>query len=157
MVWGESWPIPEASRIAQAFVEASDFHGLGGLELKRVGDRRFFIEFNPRLEAIHFLASRAGIDTVRMAYEDLALDRAPEPAPQGRATAWLGNAWVERLARTRDWRTALRDVVAFSKAPRKVFAVWSARDPLPWLVMMSRMVARFLGVRVQGIASREDA
>lgn len=145
MVWGESLEIPEARRIAERFVAATGFRGLGGLEVKRDGERRYFIEFNPRLEAIHFLARRSGLDTVRMVYEELSLGSHPgELEGQGRASAWLGNAWLARLVRTGDWRLAVSDVGRFLAAPQKVFAVWSVRDPLPWLVVSLRLAGRVL-------------
>lgn len=140
MVWGESAPIPEAETMARRFADATGFVGLGGLEVKYHGGRRWFIEVNPRLEAIHFLAARAGVDTVAVAYRHLALGQPPAPPPEPRsAAAWVGGAWLSRLGTTRDWRTAALDAAGFAASPRKVMAVWSIRDPLPWFRVTARL------------------
>jgi len=150
MVWGRSEPIPEVAVLAERLAEAAGFRGPGGLECKVHDGRRWLIELNPRLEAIHFVAARAGVDTAWMAYRELATGEAPDaPAPPSTAAGWLGGAWLTRLRRTGDWRTALADAVRFSVAPGKVFAVWSSSDPLPWLALTQRLLKR-LAVRLAG-------
>ena len=146
MVWGEAVAMPALRDAIERFVHAAGFQGLGGLELKRSEGRSWFIEFNPRLEAIHFLASRSGVDTVWMAYRELALGEPVTEAPTQRpAAAMVGNAWINRLTKTRDWRIAVRDLAEFVRSPRKVFAVLSWSDPLPWIDMTGHMMANVMG------------
>ena len=92
-----------------------------------------FIEFNPRLEAIHFLATAAGMDTVRMTYDDLGLGRRPASSPrQHAAAAWIGSAWAARLrSDPTDWRLAIRDRLEFGRFHDRARAVLSWSDPVP--------------------------
>ena len=146
MVWGESTELADVRAHAERFLDESGFTGLGGIEFIRSGSTAWFIEFNPRLEAIHFLATSSGVDTVRMEYRDLALGEVPTVvAPQHRATAWVGSAWLTRLSS--DWSTwpsALADRWAFARSPRRVRAVWSWRDPSPAMAVTSRLARRAL-------------
>lgn len=143
MVWGETIPLPDVRDGAVRFLDAAGFTGLGGIEFIRAQGRPWFIECNPRLEAIHFLAARAGLDTVRMAYCDLAFGEVPRQIPeQQHAAAWMGNAWLQRLLSDPSYRwAALRDRWDFARAPRRVRAVWTWRDPLPSLALGGRLVA----------------
>lgn len=144
MAWGEAIELPDVAEHAEAFLEASGYRGLGGIELIRRGEELSFVEFNPRLEAIHFLAAAAGVDTVLMEYEELALGTSPPWSPvQHPAAAWLGSAWLSRLRTdTAAWRAVLRDRVEFQRSPVRVRAVWTARDPGPGLAVAARLLAR---------------
>lgn len=144
MVWGETTPLPDVRDAAIRFLDESGFTGLGGIEFIRSGSRPWFIEFNPRLEAIHFLAASAGVDTVRMAYEDLGLGRVPgAEVEQGHATAWIGSAWLQRMASDRSYRRmGLGELWSFRKAAGRVWAVWSPDDPRPWFALAARIGGR---------------
>lgn len=147
MVWGETIDLPDVRRSATAFVQESGFTGLGGIELIRHGGRLSFIEFNPRLEAIHFLAARAGVDTVPMEFEGLSTGAIhPHAGRQHVAAAWVGSAALARLRSNRgDWRLLLADRLAFGRYPRRVRAVLDWRDPLPAAAVVLRLFTR--GVR----------
>jgi predicted ATP-grasp superfamily ATP-dependent carboligase len=144
MVWGETADRPDARRAATAFLDASGYTGIGGIELIRDGDRLWFVECNPRLEAIHFLAARAGQDHVAMEYRQRAGvepgDRTPPPNVA--AAAWVGAAALAALRAPggSPWRTA-RDWLAFRRSPRRARAVWSWRDPGPGLAVAARLLA----------------
>lgn len=152
MAWGEAVDLPDLRQATLDFLDTSGFRGVGGIEFIRADGRLWFIEFNPRLEAIHFLAARAGVDTVQMAYRDAALDlrlgRAPAQVP---ATAWVGNAWIQRLIDEPDqWRTAVKDRVAFARSPGRVRAVLDWRDPAP----AAALAARLAGAACARVRSR---
>lgn len=144
MVWGEAVELPEVVEATTNFLDESGFTGLGGIEFIRDGDRLWFIEFNPRLEAIHFLATAAGVDTVAMAYEEFAGGGTPVHQPrQHEAGAWLGAGWLERM-RTDPayrWRT-VADRWAFSRLPVRARAIWSWQDPRPGVRVFARLVGR---------------
>lgn len=144
MVWGEAVPLPAVEEAALRFLDESRFTGLGGIEFIRRGERNWFIEFNPRLEAIHFLAARAGIDTVRVAYRELALNEVPAEMPrQGPAAAWVGSAALGRfLSNPGDWGLILNDWWRFWRSPNRVRAVWSRDDPAPGLALARRLAHR---------------
>lgn len=144
MVWGETVDLPVVRSAATRFLDSSGFTGLGGIELIRAAGRSWFIEFNPRLEAIHFLAARAGMDTVLMEYDQLTVG-APQslPTTQRRAAAWIGTAWLTRLMNDpSDWRTAVSDRLSFARSPHQIRAVWSLEDPLPGLALLYRLITR---------------
>lgn len=144
MAWGEAVDLPDVRQAAIDYLDASEFRGVGGIEFIRADGKLWFIEFNPRLEAIHFLASKAGLDTVQMAYRDVALGVLPQRVPtQGPATAWVGSAWAERLMTAPgEWRVALRDRVAFARSPGRVRSVLDRRDPKPAMALASHMGGR---------------
>ena len=144
MAWGEAADLSDVRVAAERFLESTSFTGLGGIELIRSDEVQWFIEFNPRIEATHFLAMRAGVDTVQLAYDELAFGEQPaHPPVQGPATAWVGSAWLQRIQHSHlDVGLALHDRLAFAFAPARVRAVWSWRDPLPALAVAGRLVRR---------------
>lgn len=144
MVWGETVPLAAIDRGAVQFLDESGFTGLGGIEFISSGGTAWFIEFNPRLEAIHFLAGRAGIDTVLMEYRNLAFGLAPAEIPtQIQAAAWIGSAWLNRFrSDPKDWRGAIGDRLAFGRAPGRTKAVVDWRDPLPGAALSGRLLSR---------------
>ncbi|MBK7324204.1 MAG: ATP-grasp domain-containing protein [Candidatus Microthrix sp.] len=144
MAWGEAVDLPDVRQEAMRFLDTSGFQGVGGIEFICSGGKLWFIEFNPRLEAIHFLGTRAGVDTVCLAYRDAALDERPTQQPvQVAATAWVGSAWAHRLRiDPGDWRLALRDRVAFARSQRRVRAVLSGRDPMPTLALGAHLAGK---------------
>jgi D-aspartate ligase len=146
MVWGEALSLPGVENGAIRFLDESGFTGLGGIEFIRSGGQSWFIEFNPRLEAIHFLGARGGVDTVSMAYRELAYGEIPNGSPQQLpATAWVGSAWLNRLIHDpSNWKMAVADRVRFGLAPRRVRAVWSWRDPAPGIAVAVRLAYRGL-------------
>lgn len=151
MAWGEAVDLPDVADAARRFVETSGFVGLGGIEVIRSGGTLWFIEFNPRLEAIHFLATQAGVDTVACEFLELIGRPVPPPAAQRPAAAWVGSAWLQRLTTDRSaWRQVARDRVAFARARNGVRAVWSWRDPAPGLAVTARIAQRGLRSRTGG-------
>lgn len=142
MAWGETVELPDVRAAVLAFADAARFAGLGGIEVIRQGDRLRFIEFNPRLEAIHHLATAAGVDLVGIAYEEAALGQLPRlPSAQARAAAWSGTAWLERIRAERGaWRTMLADRRAFRRFEHRSTALWSPSDPAPGLASAARVV-----------------
>lgn len=146
MIWGETADLPDVREAAARFLDESGFTGLGGIEFIRSQGRLWFIEFNPRLEAIHFLAAKAGLDTVLMAYRELAFDELPPAVPaQKPAAAWVGSACLGRLmANPSYWSVFPRDCVRFRLSPGRVRAVWTWGDPGPGLAVAARLLRRGL-------------
>lgn len=140
MVWGETAELPDVADDARRFLDESGFTGIGGIELIRQGEHRWFIEFNPRLEAIHFLAARAGTDVVDLEYHDLAGRPVPMPGHRRPASAWVGAAFLARMASGPGRRDLASDWWAFQRSPGRVRAVWSWADPAPALVVTGRLL-----------------
>lgn len=154
MVWGQTELFDDVRAASSAFLTDTGYEGLGGLEFIRSGEHLWFIEFNPRLEAIHFLATAAGVDTVLMEYRRLTGGEPPPNRAQRPATAWVGTAWLARLqSDPSDWRGALQDRVDFARSPRRVRAVVSGRDPMPAAAVARRLISRGLASRRTGGAA----
>jgi predicted ATP-grasp superfamily ATP-dependent carboligase len=144
MAWGETTDASDVADAARRFLDRTGFTGFGGIELIRQADDLWFVEFNPRLEAIHFLAARAGVDTVPMGFWDLVgRSRPPPTTPRRRAAAWVGSAWLARLRSDGPGRRdVLLDRWRFARAPGRVRAIWSWRDPGPGLAVVARLLRR---------------
>jgi predicted ATP-grasp superfamily ATP-dependent carboligase len=146
MAWGEAVDLPDVRAAALAMLDETGFTGLGGVEVIRHDGRLWFIEMNPRLEAIHHLAIAAGVDLVGIAYEDAALGQLPRlPSSQAPAAAWSSSGWLERVRSERSAvRTALRDHRDFRRHANRTTAVWSSADPGPGLAAVGQLVRRAL-------------
>lgn len=151
MAWGETIDLPDVKQATQHFLNTSEFVGLGGIEFIRHEGQLYFIEFNPRLEAIHFLAAAAGADTVLSAYADLTSNSLPDTTPKFElAAAWIGTAWFERLrARPSDLGLALKARRRFGSYENRVTAIWDRRDPRPLLALAGRILLNNLRIRQQ--------
>lgn len=142
MIWGVTTAIPDVHEATVAFLDHSGFTGLGGIEFIRGASGIEFIEFNPRLEAIHFISTAAGVDTVALAYDEVAaVGPTDAPTPTSGSAAWIGSAWISRVMSDPTYRAdALRDRLRFARATNKVTAVWSAADPVPGLLVVLRLL-----------------
>jgi predicted ATP-grasp superfamily ATP-dependent carboligase len=154
MAWGETVDLPEVRRLTSQFVEASGFEGVGGAEFIRADGQCWFIEFNPRAEAIHFLADKAGLPLLWFLHQDLIGEPIPPAEQQERVAGWVGAAWLERLRRhPADLRLYARDRRAFMHYGFRVTPVWSMTDPLPSL----HLTARMAGAAVRSARPRRGA
>jgi predicted ATP-grasp superfamily ATP-dependent carboligase len=154
---GTEW-LPDVAEATAAFADHVGFCGVGGAEFIREGGRLWFIEFNPRVEAIHFLASAAGLDLVGTEIEHLATGRVPAEGRQRAAMAWVGTAALARLrAQPAILPTLLRDRLAVARSPVRVRAVLDPRDLGPVIELFrlavqrgrTRMVRRRAGHEVE--------
>ena len=117
------------------------FRGVASAEFKLdPRDGRFrFLEINGRPVIYNGLLRRAGLDVGGLAWSDYMCGR-PEPVcPNG----WPG-VWIHLHADVLYWllyrrhdRPAFTDFIAPYRRP-KIYAVWSAKDPLPFLTQWSR-------------------
>jgi len=156
MVWGETVDLPDVASASLRFLDESGFTGLGGTEFIRRDGKLWFIEFNPRLEAIHFLATRAGVDTVALEYAEHAVLRPPQPRAQLPATAWIGSAWLQRFIDDPGSRgQLLADRLRFARSPRRIRAVWSWRDPMPGILLAGRTASRAFTRITKRLPTRE--
>ena len=137
MAWGETEELTDLRALAIEFVKKSGFTGPGGIEFIRDSEGLRFIEFNPRLEAIHFLAAAAGLDTVALAYLDIGGGILPGArSVQFPAAAWIGSAWLSRLrANPASIFRFASDRIKFALHPRATRAVLCWQDPWPSLAV----------------------
>jgi predicted ATP-grasp superfamily ATP-dependent carboligase len=109
------------------------------------------MEINGRAVIYNALLRRAGLDVAGLAWSELATGRA-EPSL---ATGWSG-AWIHlhadvlySLLDRRRHPLSLSEFFAPYRR-RKVFAVWSARDPLPFLTEWARTARRGIPALLSG-------
>jgi D-aspartate ligase len=131
----ETIDLPELAQPSLAFLRAIDYYGLVELEFKqdpRDGSYKL-LDVNARTWGYHTLGEVAGVDFSHLLFRDqLGL-------PVARVTARPGVRWIRLVT---DVPNALRDVRAgkaqtgeYLRTLRTVDAeaVFSLRDPLPWL------------------------
>lgn len=136
MAWGRSVAMPDVEASCLAFLRHTGFNGVGGIEFIRSGGRLWFIEFNPRPEAIHFLADASGVPQVtrwawRLAGSGVLPIEATSPRPHS-AAVWVESAWLARLSTD---RRAVKSVPGhlfrYLRHGRRASALMSAPDPGP--------------------------
>ncbi|NQU42569.1 hypothetical protein HQ520_04740 [bacterium] len=146
MAAGHTAELAHVVEMTNAFLKEVDYRGLGGIEFKRYQDRSWFIEVNPRMEAIHPLAQRAGVDLAWLAYADLALDQLERrPIPFRHAWYLDGAAYQNLVRRHRHEVPAIRELLRLLIRPGLKCAIWDCRDPLPWLAINRSMIASTSG------------
>jgi len=131
----ESVDVPELRDLATRCLEAIGYSGLAEVEIMydERDERYELLEVNPRIWGWHSIADHSGIDLPYMAYER-ALGH-PVKAGNPRPNV----AWVRLVT---DIPTVLHELLAGRLGIREYldsmsrdigFAVWSPRDPLPFL------------------------
>lgn len=154
---------PELREATLAVLREVGYRGIASADFKRdARDGRFYlIEINARPFLIHRLPWRAGFNMPALAYRDAAGLPLPEPQIHHWPGVWvhlheeLRNALLHR----REEQLSLRAYVAPYGRP-KTCAVWSARDPRPFLrqwALTAGDVGRAVGRRVvpKGAAGAE--
>lgn len=128
--------LPAIEELSERFLKAINYHGLVEIEFKRdPRDGKYkLLDVNARTWGFHWIGSGAGVDFPYLAFADqMGLESVPT-----RARAGIG--WVRILT---DVPTALSDMAhgclsigeyLRSLCTARVDAVFSWRDPLPFLV-----------------------
>lgn len=139
MALGVAQLAPHVAEAGRRFVEASGYWGMGGVEFKECEGALYFIEMNPRAEAIQSMAIADGVDLVALAYADAIGLALPAPATQESRSsshyvdgeAYLGSMWngKERIGQAKElFRHALQRNI--------VFPIWRIDDPCPFILSM---------------------
>jgi predicted ATP-grasp superfamily ATP-dependent carboligase len=120
------------------------FVGMVKIDFKKDprGERFYVLEFNPRFTLWNYLGATCGINLPLIAYRDLT-GQACEPRTHYRTDVrWLSfgddlRAFVRDYHPSGEltWAGWLRSLIG-----RKVYDVFSWRDPLPWVVLMVRFI-----------------
>jgi D-aspartate ligase len=117
------------------------FRGMAAAEFKRDprDGRLRFIEINGRSVVYNALLRRAGWDASALAWADYVEGQVQPMRPSGWPGVWI-HLHADLLYSAlyhRDEGLVFSDFVAPYARP-KIFAVWSARDPVPFLTQWSR-------------------
>jgi D-aspartate ligase len=142
--------VPNDARMQEStleFLRQIRFRGIAVAEYKhdpRDGTFRI-LEINGRSILCNNLLRRAGVDLAGLAWSDY-IERCPETA---RTQHWPG-VWINlhadllySILRSRKENLALKDFLAPYRRPM-IEAVWSARDPKPFLVEWGRTLGKSL-------------
>ena len=138
--------IPEIKPLREASIEilrALDYRGAAGMEFKldsRDGKFRF-LEVNGRPVIFNLLLSKAGLDLVSAAWDDLNGGGVRRSQPGGWPGVWI-NSIAEFLYMAFRRDTPALGWKEFAEPYRrpKIDAVWAVNDPLPYAVMAAGVV-----------------
>jgi D-aspartate ligase len=132
--------IPELRRIAEKFLRLVNYYGIAEVEfMQDPRDRKYkLIEVNPRVWGWHSLAIAAGVDLPFLQYQDSIGERdLTTPTPQEklkwiRLTTDFPSVCMEIIR----GRMKVQDYISSIKG-EKEFAVFSKKDPLPFLMELA--------------------
>mgnify|MGYP001058402534 FL=1 len=147
LAWGEAAWLPDVAEACRAFIAESGFTGVGGIEFIRHSGRLWFVEFNPRLEAIHFLSDLAGVPHLWPHVAGLAgLEMANRKPPAQRPAAiWMETAWLDRVINhPPSIRTAVSQCRQYRRFPERASAIFDPVDPRPAAAYLSILGSRGL-------------
>ena len=131
---------PELFEPAVRLLETMGYSGIAEVEFKWNADANEYqlIEVNPRPWDQHRLGHTCGTDLAVLAYHEHA--GLPYPAMQMRpaGTKWIAeDGFITEVFRCA-WKRDPKIWSLFRLASgRRIYAIWSARDPLPFLAYMS--------------------
>ena len=134
---------PELIEPTVRLLEAMKFSGIAEVEYKwdEAAHSYKLIEVNPRPWDQHMLGRACGVDLIHLAYCDHAGLPMPAVSPSGKTYKWIADdaflMAVLRSLKRRDGRT--RSLLHAARGAR-IYSIWSAKDPLPFLGYFSRRV-----------------
>jgi predicted ATP-grasp superfamily ATP-dependent carboligase len=134
------------------------FSGIAEVEYKwdRATGEYKLIEINPRAWDQHRLGTACGVDLIYMAYCDhvgLAMQPATKLSP---GHTWIAEDTFLTAALRMFWRRDPKLRVLWRQARgKRIFAIWSASDPLPLIAyFLLGFFPEVLGSRVAAVRSR---
>lgn len=133
---------PELLATAAGLLRKMSFTGIAEVEFKRdpSSGQYKLIEINPRPWDQHRLGKICGVDLIHIAYCDSVGLPLPPLAKQGTGQRWIAEDVFTWLFLQSLWRRngKVRSLLRLASG-RRIYAIWSIKDPLPML--------GFLGMR----------
>ena len=135
-------------------LRAMEFTGIAEVEYKwDARDKEYkLIEINPRPWDQHRLSAACGVDLIHLAYCDYA--GLPRPDVQARVAQrkWIAEDALVLAALRLVWRRE-PGLAALMQQTRgkKVYGIWSAKDPFPFLAYVATLVPALIGMVLQAI------
>jgi len=135
----ESYRNPELLERSARLLQAIRFTGIAEVEYKwdaRTSDYQL-IEINARPWDQHRLGNATGVDLIRLAFAELSGAEAAIPALHTGDYKWIAEdtLCMELLRLIRDRNPKVRQILRLASGKR-IYAIWSLKDPLPFLVYM---------------------
>jgi D-aspartate ligase len=147
---------PELLELAARLLGSMGLTGIAEVEFKwDAACRRFkLIEVNPRPWDQHPLGRAAGVDLMYLAYCERAALPLPRMGSGEPGYKWVGEdacaTTVLRMIWKRDSR--LRSLPSLARGKR-VYAIWSGRDPKPFLFYMTKFLPQLMWLALRQIAA----
>jgi len=131
--------IPVLLERSARLLQAMGFTGIAEVEYKwdAASHEYKLIEINPRPWDQHRLGNSIGVDLICLAYADLSGQPMTAVQPNAATYKWIAEDTllmaILRLLRARD-----RKLWALFRQARgkRIYAIWSAKDPLPFVIYM---------------------
>lgn len=154
---------PELFPRTEQLLRAMGYQGIAEVEYKWDATRRehLLIEINPRPWDQHRIGAYCGVDVIYAAYCEHAGLPLPAAAKPVRSCKWIAEDTFARTVMQMAWRRdpRLRDLFRLARGKR-IFAVWSIKDPLPLLAYaITRFIPSLVGdlwCRFVGAWKREN-
>ena len=140
---------PELFERTIKLLAATKFTGIAEVEYKwDARDNEYkLIEINPRPWDQHRLGAACGVDLIHHAYCDYA--GLPRPATLVTVThrKWIAEDAFLMAALRLIWRRepGLGELLRQARG-RKIFAIWSVKDPLPFVAYVATLVPKLIGI-----------
>jgi predicted ATP-grasp superfamily ATP-dependent carboligase len=132
-------------------LQSIGFSGIAEVEYKWDGAAGEYklIEINPRPWDQHRLGKACGVDLIYIAYCDHAGLAMQPPAKLAPGHKWIAEDAFLAAALRMAWRRdpKLRSLLRQARGER-IFAIWSAKDPLPMIAFLLRFLPELFGSRV---------
>jgi predicted ATP-grasp superfamily ATP-dependent carboligase len=136
---------PDIMAMAERLLDSMGFHGIAEVEFKHdvaTGEYKL-IEINARPWDQHRLGTAAGTDVIWAAYLDYAGLPGARLVAGPAKVKWIAeDAFVMALLRGASGSEPSVSSLVKAAHGRRIFGVWSARDPLPSLVWLVGFAAR---------------
>jgi len=148
MASGIACSAPHVADAARKYVIASGYWGIGGVEFKEYKGELYFIEMNPRAEAIQPMAISDGMDFPVMAYAEASGQNIPDLNVVSLVSDYVdGEAYLGILIRKKRFYY-LTDLIKKVSRCKTVFPVWRIDDPRPfvfstWMILKRLMKRAF--------------
>jgi predicted ATP-grasp superfamily ATP-dependent carboligase len=143
---------PELMERTERLLRAMRFTGIAEVEYKWDAAKREYllIEINPRPWDQHRLGKPCGVDLVHIAYREHAGLAIPAIRLRKSERKWIAEDTFITTALRLLWRRDSRLASLFRHARgKRMYAIWSANDPLPF---MAHIALRFIPMLLSSVA-----
>jgi D-aspartate ligase len=145
---------PELFQRTTRLLQAMQFTGIAEVEYKwdAIDQDYKLIEVNPRPWDQHRLGAACGVDLIYLAYCDYAGLPKPSVKAAFERTKWIAEDTLLMTALRLGWGRKGGIHALFRQARgKKVYAIWSPSDPLPFLAYLTRLMPELAGLGLQAI------
>jgi D-aspartate ligase len=146
--------VPDVFIPTQRLLQVMGFNGIAEVEYKwdAAKGEYMLIEINPRAWDQHRLGNTCGVDLIYLAYCEHAGLAVPTVNGRTVKVKWVAEDTFLTTALRLLWRRDVKKLLELFRAARgrRIFAIWSAKDPLPWIAyLVTRYIPLLLRMSIQ--------